>query len=548
MGKPVDQPGAVSLLEDAAHLLRRAPLDTLLCHWVGSAPFALGVLLFWNDQSHNNSDARCALGALLLALLLIWMSCWRAVYAGRIHRLLSGAADTPWNAQRVTALIANQAFLAGAKLLLLPLSLPAILPFATTVAFFRSATVFADRIDLDPVAVMAKARRLAGIDKYQCWMLQALILLLTFGAWVNVLIACIILPSLIRMLTGYESAFSRSGSSYFENRLFLLVTLGLTWLFFDPFVQAVYCLRCFHGSSVETGEDLRAGLRRIGASVAKGAVAAGLVLALLASQLHVARAADAVGAGDLQQAVRKALESPEYNWRFPPPEKAATDTPWIIQATERAIQAIEKAIQWLWDHFMRFLRWLLGGLDISPMPAGGNAPSAALHWSLWLLAVLVVAVAGVIIWRALSARRRKGAKPSGPSVAVVRLDDEGLTADRLPEESWLEMAGRAMAEGDLRLALRAFYLANLAWLGRQEFIRIHPGKTNREFEVELRRRTRPFPEAREMFSANIRAFERVWYGLHEAGMEDVQEFRRRSEEIKRILGAGLLDTSAGAAA
>src|SRR4029077_11889351 len=97
-------------------------------------------------------------------------------------------------------------------------------------------------------------------------------------------------------------------------------------------------------------------------------------------------------------------------------------------------------------------------------------------------------------------------------------------------------------------ALRAFYLANLAWLGRQEFIRIHPGKTNREFEVELRRRTRAFPEARDLFSVNVLAFERVWYGLHEVSQDDLALFRHRSGEIKRILGAALAQNTAGAAA
>ena len=51
MAKPLTRDGAVPLLEDAVHLLRRAPLSTLLCHLVGSAPLALGLLIFWNDAT-----------------------------------------------------------------------------------------------------------------------------------------------------------------------------------------------------------------------------------------------------------------------------------------------------------------------------------------------------------------------------------------------------------------------------------------------------------------------------------------------------------------
>jgi hypothetical protein len=124
--------------------------------------------------------------------------------------------------------------------------------------------------------------------------------------------------------------------------------------------------------------------------------------------------------------------------------------------------------------------------------------------------------------------------PAGP----VRLDDESLTADRLPEAGWLEMAERCLREGELRLALRAFFLANLAWLGRERFLLIDAGKTNHEFEIELRRRARQSPEARELFSTNVAAFERAWYGLHDVYAEDAREFRLRAEEIKTRLSAG----------
>ena len=117
----------------------------------------------------------------------------------------------------------------------------------------------------------------------------------------------------------------------------------------------------------------------------------------------------------------------------------------------------------------------------------------------------------------------------------MRLEDEGLTADRLPEAGWLELAERCLAEGNLCLALRALYLANLAWLGRQEYLTIEAARTNREFQVELSRKTRQSPEACELFARNVRAFERAWYGLHEVLLDDAQAFRERGERIKVLL-------------
>jgi nucleotidyltransferase/DNA polymerase involved in DNA repair len=108
---------------------------------------------------------------------------------------------------------------------------------------------------------------------------------------------------------------------------------------------------------------------------------------------------------------------------------------------------------------------------------------------------------------------------------------------RFPEQTWIDLAERALAEQNWRLAMRAFYLASLGWLGRREFLQIHSGKTNREYERELRRRARAMPEARELFARNIAAFERAWYGMHEIGGDDVERFRTHMREMQQRLEA-----------
>ena len=97
------------------------------------------------------------------------------------------------------------------------------------------------------------------------------------------------------------------------------------------------------------------------------------------------------------------------------------------------------------------------------------------------------------------------------------------------------MAEECLRKAEYRLALRAFYLANLAYLGRREWIAIAPGKTNREYDIELRRRARAATEARDLFRANLAAFERVWYGLHQVDAAAVEEFRTRNARMKALL-------------
>jgi hypothetical protein len=212
------------------------------------------------------------------------------------------------------------------------------------------------------------------------------------------------------------------------------------------------------------------------------------------------------------------------------------DTPWIVSVTDRILASIRSFTDTVGRLLDRFFSWLSDQLGAGPQAQNGTLPVRGMHWTVYAL-IAIVALAGIVVGiRMLRARRAKAAQNAeSEAVAAVRLDAEDLTADRLPEEQWLELAERALAEQNPRLALRAFYLASLAWMGRSEYISIHPGKTNREYELELRRRLRTFPEARALFGANVAAFERAWYGLHDVATEEIGEFRARMGQMKTML-------------
>src|ERR1035438_10494900 len=59
MAHPLARTSALDLLEDAVNALRAAPLATIVSHGIGSVPFALGLLVFWNDMAEaRTSDGR----------------------------------------------------------------------------------------------------------------------------------------------------------------------------------------------------------------------------------------------------------------------------------------------------------------------------------------------------------------------------------------------------------------------------------------------------------------------------------------------------------
>src|SRR6185295_18711282 len=96
---------------------------------------------------------------------------------------------------------------------------------------------------------------------------------LTFalGVFLNLSLVTLSLPSLLKMLLGVESVFSKSPAAMLNSTFFAAI-FGLTYLCVDPIVKTVYTLRCFYGESLQSGADLKADLRRF--SAAPGQLAA----------------------------------------------------------------------------------------------------------------------------------------------------------------------------------------------------------------------------------------------------------------------------------
>jgi hypothetical protein len=94
------------------------------------------------------------------------------------------------------------------------------------------------------------------------------------------------------------------------------------------------------------------------------------------------------------------------------------------------------------------------------------------------------------------------------------------------------LAEELTAKGELRLAMRALYLATLAYLAEHQMITIEIYKSNREYEQELRRRAHEREELLTIFAKSLNLFERVWYGMYRIPRS---EFNNYAANQKRIL-------------
>src|SRR5439155_10469027 len=122
--------------------------------------------------------------------------------------------------------------------------------------------------------------------------------------FLDVAIGLATVPSLLKMLFGVETGFTRSRWCLL-NTTFVATVGALSYLCLDPLVKAVYLLRCFYGESLHTGEDLRAELKQL----VPGAAAMVLLLVFLVLKAL---------AGPRGETIHGPLAlSPEKRWSLP---------------------------------------------------------------------------------------------------------------------------------------------------------------------------------------------------------------------------------------
>ena len=261
-----------------------------------------------------------------------------------------------------------------------------------------------------------------------------------------------------------------------------------------------------------------------------------------------ARAAQSgVSPVELDRSIEQVIRQREYSWRLPREKRIAeegdrkgffaafmdglVDT---LRGWGRALKRwVRAGAQWVAE----VINWIVEKVFSRGRLGSGGARSGSgwmtsLQALVFVLLVLVACTVVLFCWRLWRQRRRPVEAVSRAVASVPDLTDENLVASQLPEEDWLNLAQELMGKGELRLALRALYLGGLAHLARRELIRIAKFKSNRDYEQELRRRTRGTPELQAAFAESVATFDRAWYGLHEVSEEALRHFQKNLEKIR----------------
>jgi hypothetical protein len=259
----------------------------------------------------------------------------------------------------------------------------------------------------------------------------------------------------------------------------------------------------------------------------------------------------AVSGPVLDQAITETLQQPEFAWRLPreqAPQKEEASSGFLSKLFAPLFDFFreigiglgdffQSGGEWVAKHFKSFFDWIKG-LSESKEPkrnADFNFKDVSQPLAWFLIAALVLIILVLVI---KSFRNRPIAVEATPEPVqpLPDLTDETTTADQLEEDQWLALAGEMLEKNEVRLALRAFFLAGLALLARHRLITIAPFKSNRDYLRELTRSAHALAGIKEPLHENIKLFERSWYGDHQISKEILARVRENTSLMRSNCG------------
>jgi hypothetical protein len=231
----------------------------------------------------------------------------------------------------------------------------------------------------------------------------------------------------------------------------------------------------------------------------------------------------------LDQKIEEVIHEPRFSWRLPrqPEKDEDAKAGFLVRFIRQLLKSFAKGFSAFWEWLRELLRDKEDRID-----ARGGPPRQLLQASLYALVFIVAAAAAFLFWR--SPRTKTSAAETLPLAPAIDLTSAEISPALLEEDGWLALAREFLEKNEPLMALRAYYLAGLAFLGRKELVRTSAAKSNREYRTELARRSRSTPEMAPIFDRNVVIFERCWFGGRPVERQSLDEFLANLERIRTL--------------
>jgi hypothetical protein len=556
----------VDLIEEAIHLLRRAPIEIYALFLVAVAPFVLCFFQFCSEMSYSEFAGMNLPGfASILAISYLWMKAVQHLTCRQLVCVYTGEFRNPGKFGSVLRSCIHQTAIHPVGLFAKPMaalaSIPGFLTFVPLLmlpasiifSFFQNASIVitGERGDF------AKCWRLSVNRGPAAASLLFVLMFLRVVIFLNVYLTIGVLPYLVKVLFGVDTFLSRD-FRWLISFSYLVGIALISYFALDLLSKAIQVIEVCRAEAQITGKDLRRSLTALTAAKKVGALVslclmipmhpthAGptvpisrptssalsvlhvpssattndrysnplLLLAALKKAPHPSEA-NRIPDSELNDRIDHELSGPQYSWRKPQHHLIASGRNWVQDFgawVTKSWVKLNKAINRLFDAITKWWKSLF------PNPEGptrflatGGAPNWINQLLLYGIIGGLIIAAALIVLRILGRSKKRSVVPIGPaSVVAPNLESETTLPDELPEDEWILLARRKLKEGEPRLALRALFLAVLSLLGTQRLIVVRQSKSNSDYEAELRRRRSA--ELTELFQGNRRLFERCWYG------------------------------------
>lgn len=254
------------------------------------------------------------------------------------------------------------------------------------------------------------------------------------------------------------------------------------------------------------------------------------VLFALTAHAAAAQPREKIQPEALDRKIEQVIHQPRFAWRMP--RQSATSKEAEKSFLFRfAGQVLKTAAQWI-AQFMEWLKELMRDKDLNASQGHDRPSRQQLQASLYALVAVILAAAAYLFWR--SRKTKTATAASLPIAPALDLTAAEISPALLEEDGWLALAREFIAKNEPLMALRAYYLAALAFLATKELVRPNAAKSNREYHTELARRSRSTPELAPVFARNVLLFERCWYGGRTVQRESLDEFLANFERIRSL--------------
>jgi hypothetical protein len=565
----VKETSGIQLVDRSMYLARSRLGQHLWIYYAGTVPCLLYFIYFFNDMStHPVAGERLGISSGVLALLFVWMKVGHSLFGLRAYETLMETRPRKIPPVQIMSGVLWQTLLGAAGLIVLPIALIMTVPFGWCYAFFQNATAglfFGDKGVIGdavfhasygqrqnhlmlwivcPVSLLVMCctsiavpplMRFFGDGSHLAVLMGvsagalALITLAfnPFGGilFVNFAATMFILPRLLEMFFGWETLYSMSYHTFLHPG-FIMTVWALCFLCMDPIVKICYVVRMYDRNAVRSGHDLLKRTVQIVPLIF-------CILFLLPSGMKAAPFR--IDQTALDKTISEVLQNPVYAWR----ENSAFEVPErIVKKTgimHRFFAGVKKTAVKILHKIARVVKKLLKNGHKPEHPKKPVVPFLFDPRVIMIGALLIIAA--VMLFMIMNRRKKPAASGKGgekkpdqvePALAVISPSDH-------PPDGWETMAGRSLAKGDARAAIRFFFLSTLSLLGERRVISLRTSRSNREHRRELNRR---FPDQEELngsFFAVITTFEYTWFGTVVPAQEMVEKVISSHRYIKEFI-------------